>query len=85
MNINALSSENSSTFAFLFKNTYHHRIHNRKIFTVHRIHYKTEIKDDSDEIIKIYYKCPYCDVSYSSVTRYEVHLRTHVRISLIPS
>lgn len=80
MNIDALSSENSSTFAFLFKNTYHHRIHNRKIFTVHRIHYKTEIKDDSDEIIKIYYKCPYCDVSYSSVTRYEVHLRTHVRI-----
>ena len=80
MNISALPSENSSTFAFLFKNNYRHRIHKRKIFAVHRIRYKTEIKDDNKQIIKVYYKCPYCDVSYPSVTRYEVHLRTHVII-----
>lgn len=49
-----------------------------KLFSVHRKRDKSELKDEKEQIKRTLYKCPYCDKSYSSVTRYEVHLRTHV-------
>lgn len=48
-----------------------------KLFSVHRKRDKSELKDEKEQIKRTLYKCPYCDKSYSSVTRYEVHLRTH--------
>ena len=36
-----------------------------------------ELKAEKDYLKKYFYKCPNCNRSYSSVTRYEVHLRTH--------
>lgn len=49
-----------------------------KLFTVHRKKDKSELKDEKEQIKRTFYKCPYCDKTYSNVTRYEVHLRTHV-------
>lgn len=51
-----------------------------KLFTVHRKKDKSELKDEKEQIKRTFYKCPYCDKTYSNVTRYEVHLRTHVII-----
>lgn len=53
-----------------------------KLFSVHRKRTKSEINDEKESTQRILYKCPYCDKSYTSVTRYEVHLRTHVTILL---
>jgi len=36
-----------------------------------------ELRAEKDYLKKYFYKCPDCNRSYSSVTRYEVHLRTH--------
>ena len=54
-----------------------------KIFSVHRKKEKRELRDEKEEISRTLYKCPYCEKTYTNVTRYEVHLRTHVSLLFI--
>ena len=51
-----------------------------KLFEVYHKRDKAELKGEKESIERTLYKCPYCSKSYSNVTRYEVHLRTHVKI-----
>ena len=51
-----------------------------KLFAVYHKRDKAQLKGEKESIERTLYKCPYCSKSYSNVTRYEVHLRTHVKI-----
>ena len=53
-----------------------------KLFAVHHKRDKGDLKEEKESIKRTLYKCPYCSKSYSNVTRYEVHLRTHVNKNL---
>ena len=50
-----------------------------KLFEVYHKRDKAELKGEKESIERTLYKCPYCSKSYLNVTRYEVHLRTHVK------
>ena len=41
------------------------------------------MRNEKEEISRTLYKCPYCEKTYTNVTRYEVHLRTHVSLLFI--
>ena len=43
---------------------------------------KLIFKSENENLKKIQFKCPYCSKIYKNVTRYEIHLRTHVKYYL---